>query len=66
MGLIIDIISLVFTKNIIDSKKLGNLVNIRAIYGKSKILNFQAIIGDQLENSQLGICWTKEFICWIC
>jgi predicted dehydrogenase len=34
--------SVVFTKNIIDSKKLGNLVNIRAIYGKSKILNFSS------------------------
>jgi len=34
--------SVVFTKKIIDSKKLGDLVNIRAIYGKSKILNFSS------------------------
>jgi len=34
--------SVMMTKDIIDSKKLGNLVNIRAVYGKSKILNFSS------------------------
>ena len=34
--------SIVLTKKIIDSKKLGNLVNIRCVYGKSKILNFSS------------------------
>ena len=32
--------SVILTKKIIDSKKLGNLINIRGVYGKSKILNF--------------------------
>ena len=34
--------SVVLTKKIIDSKKLGNLINIRCVYGKSKILNFSS------------------------
>ena len=34
--------SVALTKKIIESKKLGNLVNIRCVYGKSKILNFSS------------------------
>ena len=32
--------SIKMTKNIIDSKKLGNVLNIRGLYGKSKILTY--------------------------
>lgn len=34
--------SIIYTKKLIDNKKLGNLINIRAVYGKSKILNFHS------------------------
>ena len=34
--------SIIMAKKIIDGKKLGNLINIRAVYGKSKILNFSS------------------------
>ena len=34
--------SVKLTKKIIDSGKFGNLINIRAVYGKSKIINFSS------------------------
>ena len=34
--------SVALTKKIIVGKKLGNLINIRCVYGKSKILNFSS------------------------
>ena len=32
--------SVIFAKNLIEKKKFGKLINIRGVYGKSKILNF--------------------------
>ena len=36
--------SVQLAKKILDTKKIGQIVNIRAIYGKSKILNFSNVL----------------------
>jgi predicted dehydrogenase len=49
--------SIKLAKKIIDEKKLGNILNVRALYGKSKILTYEK--SDW--RSKKKICWRRYF-----
>ena len=57
MVLIIDTMVLVKAENLINSKIYGKIINLRAVYGKSKIVTLEKMSGEQKK-----IFWRWYFI----
>lgn len=48
---------------IVQSKELGNIINLRGVYGKSRVIPFSGGWRSKREFSGEGSCWIKVYIC---